>query len=267
MSRIYMARPRYGHVEREHEASAFSSFSRDKHGVFLGDQPGSATPSDFNKEWCRCLNEKVPYDYFLMLHADLAPLSDGRPWGDLLIEEAENNGYDVLHAFARIKDWSGNTSTLVTGSLDPFGTPARRVTMKELQSLPPTFDASHYRCVMNLDWPNAYMGINTGCMLVDLRYHRKVFRRFPGFSWTTLVMGPRRDDPSLYVPLDNPECDLDGELRSYFWPEDWAFGQWCEKQGLRVGGTSKVVTNHYGTAYFSTHPTHACGPEHDEGGL
>lgn len=260
MSRIYIARPRYGPADREHESSVFVSGS--KHQCYIGDALGSATPNQFNQEWCQCLNNAdPPYDYFLMLHADVAPLRTEKSWIDTLVEECE--GYDVMHAFCRIKDDSGNTSTIVCEGTEPFDQTSRHVTMRQLDKLPDTFDTQKYCRGLRLPQTYAVMGCNTGCMLIDLknRGNQLKFRRFPGFSWLTLVMVTKLDDPKTWVLLDHPEADPCGELRPFFWPEDWAFGQWCAKNSLRVGGTRKVITNHYGSAFFSTHPSYTCGKE------
>jgi len=125
------------------------------------------------------------------------------------------------------KDASGLTSTAVAYSDDAWEI-KRRITMTELQQLPPTFDADTLRQCYD---PRAFRLLpNTGCIL--MRYGDWL-KSFPGFSI-----------------LDRITRVSDSQWRSDVVPEDWHFGYWAGRNGVKVGGTKAAVTRHYGRQYF-----------------
>jgi hypothetical protein len=103
----------------------------------LADAGGSLLCRNFNHLWALALNERQRsgVDIFAMLHADIQAQAG---WLDLLVGELLRLDADVISAVVPIKDSRGLTST---GFSDPEDPRVERLAVRELQSLPRTFDA------------------------------------------------------------------------------------------------------------------------------
>lgn len=237
--------------------AAFQRASNDRMLVMMSPRNTSLLAFGFNQSWCDFANGT--YDYFAMLHADHAP-SDF--WLDVMMEEMDNGGYGVMHAVAAIKDERGLTSTALGRRREPWG-PLRRLTLHEIHKLPETFaledcvrtfQDERYDCLMP----------NTGVMLV--RREGFPFDKFTGFCISDRVVVDRNHrHGNAACPLNVTgicqHCVMADEARKsrctcsqyscQVEPEDWAFGRWCARNGVKVGGTRKVTTNHYGSACFN----------------
>lgn len=178
----------------------------------------------FNDCLCEC-HKRGDADYFMLLHSDIGLKGT---WLEPMVDIAERHGFDALHAIAAIKNDDGLTSTAVAYSDDPWQR-VRRITTTECMKLPDVFDIDALRKVYD---PNAKILLpNTGALL--LRYDEWL-KDFPGFSNLDRIrrLGPAEWEPDAV-------------------PEDWCFGFWAAKHGLKVGAT-KLVTRHVGEQIYST---------------
>lgn len=185
-------------------------------GVDLNTYSSSLLAYTFNHLWCNALNNRAEKNLsaFCMLHSDIAPEPN---WLATLLEERERTGADVLSAVIPIKDDRGYSSTAV---YNPKEDHLQRVTMKEATKLPKTFDASDFGI------PDGSILPNTGLWVCDFTK-----------PWVEEVCFEVRDrifkDKGLFVP----QC----------LSEDWNFGYWCRRKGLKVLATTLVKAVHKGT--------------------
>lgn len=176
-------------------------------------------PFSCGEIWCAALNERQHHDitHFAMIHDDVCP--DG-PWLDVLMEELDATGADMLSAAVPIKDGRGLTSTAVANPGNPWV--SRRVTMRELLALPETFGAA------DVPWAETRCLLaNTGCFVC----------RF----------GPWAD--RVTWNQHNRKTRIDRPGGSYSWvpqaiPEDWDFCRQLHNLGLNVLVTRKVKLYH-----------------------
>ena len=249
MNCTYVGIPFTRHIEVATMKSVYeTAFIRgDERRLFLDPLSCSVLPQAFNFLWCRCINfEGAPdgdgFRYFCMLHSDVVPLTPG--WLGILIDELESTGADVMHAPVAIKDQRGATSTSI-GQVDDDWDLHRKLTVQELHEMPETFGVEH---VMS-DWRAAEAGWmgkriclcpNTGLLLAKVK---EWCWEWPGFEFKSKI-----------VDSDDKRVGPHGKrLRQpNFVSEDWLFGHWCGRMGLRVMGTRKVKTTHVGSWPFTT---------------
>lgn len=178
----------------------------------------SANCTGFNKLYCEALDlrDKGEVTHFLMLHSDIVPEIY---FIDKLHEVMERTGADVVSAVSPIKDRFGLTSTALEQKVgdrdDEWGGP-RRLTMREIMRMPPTFTA-----------PNLL--INTGLMLVDLRK-----------DWADKVFFHFDDRIGMYRGKRVPQMK----------PEDWNFSRDARKLGAKLFATREVKLTHRGQQDF-----------------
>ncbi len=219
MKRILVAQPAGGPSIEESFRSAFFSTNRRKdYQVDVFHKGSSLLARSFNICLKHCLNND--YDYFAMLHIDMA--ADG-PWIDTLMDVLNEGRYDHVHAPAVIKDRNGETSTAVAYSDDVWAV-RRKITTTELQALPEVFDAKTLREVY--DPAVKYLLPNTGCMLMPAKTW---LRDFPGFELR-----------------DRLTKQSDGTYEDEGVSEDWLMGYWLGRNELRAACTKRVVTRHFG---------------------
>src|SRR5262245_23187686 len=195
--------------------------------VDLRYQESSLLALNFNILWCWALNQAHKgggCDYFAMLHADVEPEEF---WLDLMVEELERVGVDVLAAVVPIKDGNGTTTTAL-GRPDRRGTgrPYARVTMHEVYRLPATFTAAA------AGHPDKCLLINTGCWVCrfDLEWCKKLH-----FTVNDRIAFDRKADQFV------AECES----------EDWFFSRLLEDLGRSVAATRIVSLGHRGPAVFT----------------
>lgn len=232
MRKILLALPRLGQVEAE---AMFAATMTAAHptlqdmGLVLDPKVSSLLAFGFNQSWCNFLNDPS-YTHFAILHADLEP---DLWWMETLLAELEETGADVIHAVAAIKDCRGITSTGIGNAKDKFSRVRRITTTELLEALPPTFGLDD---LLKLPGPmpeNPCLCPNTGCLLIK-RGMWTTF--FPGFCISDQVKF--NSEHGMYMPETEPE--------------DWNLGRWCHNRGVRVLGTTKVKTNHYGRSVYPT---------------
>jgi hypothetical protein len=159
-------------------------------------------------------------------------------------------GYDVMHAACPIKDDRFLSSTCI-GSITDDWHPVRRLSLKEINGkLPKTFNISHVLETIGRDGfpPEERLGLfpNTGCTVIKLTDgHGKDWRReFPGFTMLDRIARRGNDSVAQNVP------------------EDWWFGRWACRAGLKIGVTSKLVIGHEGSYTYKSDSQF--GAERDE---
>lgn len=178
----------------------------------------SANCTGFNKMYCQALDlrDAGTITHFLMLHSDIVPEIY---FIDKLHEIMEKVGCDVLSAVSPIKDSMGLTSTAidqVVGDRDEDWGGPRRLTMREIMKMPPTFTD-----------PNIL--VNTGLMLVDLRK-----------PWTDKIFFHFDDRIGLYR----------GKRVAQMKPEDWNWSRDARKLGATLYATREVKLTHRGQQDF-----------------
>lgn len=235
-TRVFIGQPYGGWIEPESDyAARHASFIKEEVSCKLVRVHESCLVArGFNTCLALCLQEGG-FDYFALLHSDLAPVSG---WVDVMLGEMNRIGADVIHASAAIKNTVGRTSTAVAYSDDEWD-PVRQITTTELQQLPMTFDAETLReCY---DPEILRLLPNTGCILMRVG---DWLDEFPGFEVRDRLIW------------------RDGKRMAATVPEDWNFGHWADRNGLKVAGTRAVATDHYGRAAYPS--TQAWGAPVDE---
>ena len=161
-------------------------------------------------------------DYFGILHADVCPPDH---WAEVLVEELEAKGLDLLSVAVPIKDPRGLVSTAIghPGAQDYYKAHCR-LTMGELYRLPPTFTAEDLGC------PDRPLLVNTGLFVARMG------------PWAERV---------VFQDLNRIIETADG-YRVETFPEDWHFARQCWQLGLKIGCTRKVVVDHRGPQAFSS---------------
>lgn len=165
----------------------------------------------FNELWCDALNSEG-CDVFCMLHDDVVPTPG---WLDVMVDELLASGADILSAVIPIKDFRGISSTAF---MDKETGRPRRLTMTEAQQLR-TFDAE------TAGYPDHHLLINTGLWVCRLNQ-----------DWNKEVCFTVRDRI----------VEIDGKYYAQGFSEDWMFGLWASRRGLKVMATTKVPCKHVG---------------------
>jgi len=178
--------------------------------VLLRDEPSSLLAANVNAAWCQMLNLRGKKDitHFLLLHADV-DLQHEPQWINILLDEMQYVGADVLAAVIPLKDATGITSTAIEG--ESLWAP-RRFTLREIYSEKPA------------TWTEPGLLINTGCMLVDVRA-----------PWVEDICFTIKDDIIR---------DARGRFQHVVEGEDWNFSRQCHEKSLRVFATRKIPIDH-----------------------
>jgi hypothetical protein len=233
MARIFLGQPCYGMIEFEAADAVEDALADDlRHEVRSIRMSSSLLANCFNTLLVTCLNAGG-FDYFALLHSDVSP---SRGWLDTMIAEMGCYNLNVLHAPCALKTMNGTTSTAVAYSDDPWSA-VRRLTVRELAKLWPTFTAGILR--EQLDPAIKHLLPNTGCMLIKIG---PWLDAFPGFEIEDRIVEVRPTDRHADVLKTNAQVIS----------EDWNFGFWCAANGVNVGGTTKVRTDHIGRFPFTT---------------
>jgi hypothetical protein len=220
MAKVFLGLPHYGDLAPHALPGLVQASPRGQLATMvLGG--GSLLALGFNKLWCQALNERAQWGltHFAMHHADVAVATPG--WLDVLLEEMERVGADVLSTVIPIKDGRGLTTT---GVRDPQGGRIRRFTMKEVKTLPTTF------CVADTPFPQEWLMVNTGL-------------------WVCKITEPWAEQVCFNI-IDAVIKDEDGTFKARALSEDWNFSGWCARQGLKVFATQAVAVAHFGKACY-----------------
>lgn len=232
-TRVYLIQPAYGGIRpQSYHAVQKSHYKGDGLEVTVVRAPSSLLANHANEQLVQCFDDGS-FDLFGIVHADIAPDEN---FIATMHSEMQAHKLDVLHAVAAIKNYSGYTSTAVDYAGERWY-PVRRITTAELAKLPETFAVDTLREFYGPEVQRLLP--NSGCILmrIDLLYER----RFSGFCILDRI---RWTEPT------EPGKKAKGHAEVV--PEDWNFGHWCSENGMRVGGTKKVGTRHYGECYYTT---------------
>lgn len=189
----------------------------------LKTQPGSLLCLGFNRLWVAALNSKGKHGWthFAMHHADIEAMPG---WLDALILEQQRTGADILSAIMPIKDGRGLTSTVIMTKAGG----QRRLTMREVMCLPPTFGIEHLG-----SQPGEFLGVNTGLWVCDFSK-----------PWV---------EKMWFSNLDAIKKNEDGQFTAHVLSEDWEFSAGAHEAGLRVMATRVAEAHHHGGTSFSNH--------------
>jgi hypothetical protein len=177
---------------------------------------------NFNEQLCMAWNMRKTHgtSHFVMLHGDISPQ---HAYADTLLDILSQTGADVVSAIVPIKGKDGYTSTAY-GERLPNGKPiTTKLTMRDVFKLPETFG------IEDTPWPDKALLINTGLM---------AFRLDP---WVREFL---LDEPFGFENWC--EENEDGEIQSHALTEDWRFGLWLHKHGLKAVATRRVKLSHWG---------------------
>jgi hypothetical protein len=225
MANVFLALPHYNNIAAQaFPGLACASLTGAVQTVNL--EGGSLLALVFNRLWVRALNDRGRgYSHFAMHHADIqAPPG----WVDVLLEEMDKHGADVISAVVAIKDYRGLTST---GYRDPNLGRITRLTIKEVNQLPETFSLED----VARKWPDKkltpdhWLMVNTGLWLC----------RFTE-SWV---------EQACFSIEDAIGRDERGWFARCL-PEDWNFSGFCARLGLKVLATRKPRVLHHGDSGF-----------------
>jgi hypothetical protein len=226
--KVFLAFPCHGTVYFEAVQAAYSACRETPFALYRSED--SRLPHNFNKLWCVALNSRKQHGWthFAMLHSDVAP---ERHWLDMLIDEQERLGVDVLAAVIPIKDTRGLTST---GVWNPETGQVRRLTMAEVMQLPETFTASEVADLLQpgldvrVDMP---LLMNSGCFVCRFttQWPERVVWRF----------------------VDEIVRHGDQRFEARTMSEDWDMSRQMAQLGVKVAVTRKVLLVHYGSTGWS----------------
>lgn len=219
---------------------------------------------DFNTLWARVLNkfEAGGCTHAAMLHSDITASAG---WIDILADDMHEMDLDLISVGCAVKDHRAVLNGGI-GSRDNRWGSWRRLTVKELLSLPPTFgfDDLAARGFCGNDPSDKVLLHNTGCWLADLR--KPCFRQTyeddgvaPGEhhthtkgdlrAWFDFPTKIRRDEKSgLWMSLRESE--------------DWFFSRQLFDLGAKTRITRKVRLKHEGKAFYTN--DEPWGNEHDD---
>lgn len=184
---------------------------------------------NFNTLWSRCLNIRrrgtVAFDYHAMIHIDVNPHT--KWWLDIMIEQAESVGADLLHVVLPIKTYHQITSTAVW---DPKTNIRRKLTMKEIRELPMVFDGESVG-------PGLKLLASTGLWICRVN------------TWWSEKASILKNRLWFEVK-DKMVEDEEGDLVPKTSCDDWPFSKKLHDLGLKVYGTRSVVCGHFGEFEF-----------------
>lgn len=223
--RVFLALPYHGAVAPGSVRGAFRFASR-KHDLRISERDVSLLAFSFNMLLAECLTKRKAegLTHFAMLHADVEP---EHWWIDLLADEMEKHGADVVSAVVPLKANTGVTSTAVEEPGNAF-TAHCRLTLKRVHALPETFGIAD--CGFT---DGRALLVNSGCWLMRLGDWSE------RMCFTVRDRMTKRDDGTFVAEVE---------------PEDWAMSRFWRDQGLKVMATRKVGVIHHGHAEFPNWP-------------
>lgn len=233
--RVYLGIPCLGSVSMETllgVSNAFARAGRAGIGIKLHCEMMSILTMCFNTLWAAALNARKTHGitHFVMLHSDIGP-ADG--WLETLLDEMDAHQAGLLSCVVPIKDMQGATSTAL---IDPRTKELERLTARQIQDLPDTFDGSLF--------PEKILCVNTGLFVADFRQ-----------PWVEQVW---------FENIDKIYRGADGQFEARTMSEDWDFSVKLEWLGVKVCATQKIGLTHFGRLGFEMPARHAGPPEEDD---
>ncbi len=232
---VFLTMPMYGNP-CPGAARAMYQYAGRNLVVHVSEPSASLLAHAFNMSVCAARNaasEGHQIDYVAMLHNDVEVVPPTRPdeklWLNILIDELESTGADIVSAVIAIKDQRGITSTAVAG--DDQWNPLFRLTMKQVMALPETFSNA------DLGHPDRALLVNTGCWVARAGAW---LGEFPGYTIRDRLVCKEVQTAEGVRRLWHPEVV----------PEDWGASLWLHARGMKVMATRKVKLNHVGNFRF-----------------
>ena len=192
----------------------------------------SSLPQTFNLAWVQALANRGKYDYFAMLHSDVAP---SPLWLDVLYDEITRTKATAVSAVVAIKDVKGVTSTAVGLVDDDFD--YRRITLTENRKLPQTYGMADVQAANlwpGFDFAQRCLLINTGCWIADMSWPH----------WYNVHPDGRYE--FCYEQKHRIQVWADGSAHAEFAPEDWLVSRYIHRHGGTCMATKLVRTLHWG---------------------
>jgi hypothetical protein len=221
--RVFLGLPHNGTIATDSMSSVMTA-SLGRHDVGIGAAASSLLCYNFNRLWADALNCAPRPDFFAMHHSDIAA-PDG--WLDVLIDTLVEERADMVSAVVPIKTGHGHTST---GVVDMDGARRRRLSVREVATLPPVFDAKMAGTLCGV--ANPRLIVNTGLWVCR-------FATLPGIEEMCFHTGDS-------IRADGPG----GQFRARCTPEDWMWSMDFAARGLKVLATTRVPVRHYGHTAF-----------------
>jgi hypothetical protein len=189
--------------------------------VIVRDCSSSILTYCFNQLWAMALNARLEagLTHFAMMHSDVGP-QDG--WMDIMLDELEMSGADLISAVIPLKDARGLTSTAFR---HPDTGAFRRLTMTEAVHVTSPFDAA------GAGMAGHTLLVNTGLWVMRLDrpwVEELYFRQGDGIM---------RAEDGRFAPVSMPE--------------DWMFSLDVHRLGGKVVATRSVGVDHKGDTIFS----------------
>lgn len=221
--RIFLCMPTHNGSANLWAARAFYRAPSARLPLFYAESSRSLLANCFNLLWAGALNlaKQERLTHFVMLHSDVIPEDF---WVDRLYEEITRTQAAVVSTVLPIKDIQGITSTAISAAGEDEWEVERRLTMREVYSLPETFSAA------DCGYPDRALLVNTGCWIADLSFFED--KRI-GFEI--------RDRLTLREGFVAPQCI----------PEDWNFSREVHQAGGKVLATRKIKAQHVGSHAFT----------------
>lgn len=224
LRRVFLGLPHSGTIATD-SISSLVAASLGRYDMQIGAAASSLLCYNFNRLWADALNCEPRPDFFAMHHSDIAA-PDG--WVDVLIETLEQERADMVSAVVPIKTARGLTST---GVVDIDQARRRRLTVREVATLPPVFDAKIAGALCGVK--NAALIVNTGLWVCR-------FAALPGVEELHFHMGDS-------IRVD----EASGKFRARCLPEDWMWSIDFAARGHKIVATTRVPVRHYGHTAFA----------------
>lgn len=232
---VFLAAPRCGLIHPGSAQGVYQTALAESSAASVcgvGQTNSSLLAHGFNMMLADALDRRDAGDctHFAMIHADIEPLPElsdtgtvAAGWLDILLREMGQVGAVAISAVTPIKEPGENprTSTAIFDDANPW-TPKQFLHLLNRSELPATFTGSQ------VCRPGEHLGINTGCMLLDLRWPH-----WDGFAFEIrdrIVKGP------------------DGKRIAQSRPEDWEMSRYVAAHGGTVAATWAVRLWHHGSA-------------------
>ena len=225
MAKVFLA---YPYCDKAHVSATLSAYhgASPNKGIYvvhpLASPPG-AHAYNFNFAWCMALNTRKSegWTHCAMIHSDVE--CDDVGWLDVMLGEMDRVKADVLSVVLPIKDKRGLSSTALQ---DRRTLRTHRLTMKELDKLPETFDAA------GAGEPHSTLFVSTGLWIC----------RFTE-PWVEQCWFETRDRLGRLPPCEEYP---DGRFVPLSLSEDYNFSRQLAELDLRVFATKKVKARHWG---------------------
>jgi hypothetical protein len=237
-ARVFLAIPHSGLVHPGCAGATAGACVDKRHWFQSYMHPGGCLTHNFNELWCmaRNLRKENGFTHFAMCHSDLHPQNG---WGDILLDIMHRTGADVVGTTCAIKDDRGITNMGIgrlpenppRGPLE--GWEVRRLTLYEVwNTLPEVFSIED---IKGKHPARDYIAMNTGLWVC--KFTDQWVNKFGGFRIFN------------HIVTEGQGTDQE-TARAIFRSEDWDFGLWCHREGLKVVVTRTVQMDHIGWHQF-----------------